>query len=188
MREPAQEDAREAGRGPQQDREAVARQAGCAGQRVRPRGTATRRVAAIRMTARDNPSASASTRSDTIADRRGRAMPVTRSPQQEKPERPVATKHRGKPRRPDRSRAASNRGHADARSSADSSAGARSSGPKSQAIRPDRRPDARVAVQHPHPCLWRSDRGRARARPVRRHRRARPRGAVARRGFRPVRG
>jgi 23S rRNA pseudouridine2605 synthase len=43
------------------------------------------------------------TRSDTIADRRGRAIPVTRT-RTEKPERPAAKKHRGKPRRPDRSR------------------------------------------------------------------------------------
>jgi 23S rRNA pseudouridine2605 synthase len=43
------------------------------------------------------------TRSDTIADRRGRSIPVTRT-RTEKPERPVLNKHRGKPRRPDRSR------------------------------------------------------------------------------------
>jgi 23S rRNA pseudouridine2605 synthase len=43
------------------------------------------------------------TRSDTIADRRGRAIPVTRT-RTEKPERPAAKKHRGKPRRSDRSR------------------------------------------------------------------------------------
>ena len=51
----------------------------------------------------------------------------------------------------------------------------------------DRRPAARVAVQHPGACLRRPGRGRARARPVRRHRRARARGAVARRGLRAVR-
>jgi len=43
------------------------------------------------------------TRSDTIADRRGRAIPVTRT-RTEKSARPAANKHRGKPRRPDRSR------------------------------------------------------------------------------------
>jgi 23S rRNA pseudouridine2605 synthase len=43
------------------------------------------------------------TRSDTIADRRGRAIPVTRT-RTEKPERPAPNKHRAKPRRPDRSR------------------------------------------------------------------------------------
>jgi 23S rRNA pseudouridine2605 synthase len=43
------------------------------------------------------------TRSDTIADRRGRAIPVTRT-HTEKPERPAPNKHRAKPRRPDRSR------------------------------------------------------------------------------------
>ena len=43
------------------------------------------------------------TRSDTIADRRGRAIPVTRT-RTEKPERPATKKQRGKPRRPDRSR------------------------------------------------------------------------------------
>jgi 23S rRNA pseudouridine2605 synthase len=43
------------------------------------------------------------TRSDTIADRRGRAIPVTRA-RTEKTEPPAAKKHRGKPRRPDRSR------------------------------------------------------------------------------------
>ena len=51
----------------------------------------------------------------------------------------------------------------------------------------DRRPAARVAVQHPRARLRRSGHGRARARPVRRHRRARARGAVARRGVRAVR-
>ncbi|MEA2985427.1 MAG: rRNA synthase [Alphaproteobacteria bacterium] len=43
------------------------------------------------------------TRSDTIADRHGRAVPVTRT-RTEKPERPATKKHRGKPHRPDRSR------------------------------------------------------------------------------------
>ena len=43
------------------------------------------------------------TRNDTIADRRGRAIPVTRT-RTEKPERPAANKPRHKPRRPDRSR------------------------------------------------------------------------------------
>ena len=42
------------------------------------------------------------TRNDTIADRRGRAIPVTRT-RTEKLDRPAAKKHRGKPRRPDRS-------------------------------------------------------------------------------------
>ncbi len=52
---------------------------------------------------RQNPEPKRITRSDTIADRRGRAIPVTRT-RTEKPERPLAKKHRGKPRRPDRSR------------------------------------------------------------------------------------
>ena len=53
--------------------------------------------------AEPNPEPKRITRSDTIADRRGRAIPVTRT-RTEKPERPPAKKHRGKPRRPDRSR------------------------------------------------------------------------------------
>ena len=52
---------------------------------------------------------------------------------------------------------------------------------------PDRRPAARGAVQHPHPRLRRPGHGRARARPVRRHRRARHRGDLARRGLCAVR-
>ena len=44
----------------------------------------------------------------------------------------------------------------------------------------DRRPFARIFVQHPHACLRGSGHGRARARPVCRHRRARARGALAR--------
>ena len=51
----------------------------------------------------------------------------------------------------------------------------------------DRRPPARGAVQHPRPRLRRSGHRRARARPVRRHRRARHRGDLARRGLRAVR-
>ena len=51
----------------------------------------------------------------------------------------------------------------------------------------DRRPAARGAVQHPRSCLWRPDHRCARARSLRRHRRARPRGALARRGVRAVR-
>jgi hypothetical protein len=44
------------------------------------------------------------TRSDTIADRRGRKIPVTRT-RTEKPERPPSPKQRGgKARRPDRAR------------------------------------------------------------------------------------
>jgi 23S rRNA pseudouridine2605 synthase len=43
------------------------------------------------------------TRNDTIADRRGRAIPVTRM-RTEKAEQPAPAKHRGRPRRPDRSR------------------------------------------------------------------------------------
>ena len=48
-------------------------------------------------------------------------------------------------------------------------------------------PPARVAVQHPGARLRRSGQRRARARPVRRHRRARARGDLARRGLRAVR-
>ena len=43
------------------------------------------------------------TRNDTIADRRGRSIPVTRV-HTEKPQRPAPGKHRGQSRRPDRSR------------------------------------------------------------------------------------
>ena len=43
------------------------------------------------------------TRNDTIADRRGRSIPVTRV-HTEKPQRPAPGKHRGQPRRSDRSR------------------------------------------------------------------------------------
>ena len=43
------------------------------------------------------------TRNDTIADRRGRSIPVTRV-HTEKPQRTAPGKHRGKPHRPDRSR------------------------------------------------------------------------------------
>jgi 23S rRNA pseudouridine2605 synthase len=43
------------------------------------------------------------TRNDTIADRRGRSIPVTRV-HTEKPQRVAPGKHRGKPHRPDRSR------------------------------------------------------------------------------------
>ena len=66
-------------------------------------------------------------------------------------------------------------------------AGARSSAPKSQAIRPtaDRLREALFNILS-HAYGDPVDR-RARARPVRRHRRARPRGAVARRGLRAVR-
>ena len=52
---------------------------------------------------------------------------------------------------------------------------------------PDRRPAARVAVQHPHSRLRRPGDRRARARFVCRHRRARHRGDLARRGLRAVR-
>ena len=51
----------------------------------------------------------------------------------------------------------------------------------------DAGPAARVAVQHPDPRLRQSDARCPRARPVRRHRRARHRGGVARRELRAVR-
>ena len=51
----------------------------------------------------------------------------------------------------------------------------------------DRRPAARVGVQHSHPCLRRSDFRRARARSLRRHRRARHRSGLARRGLHAIR-
>ena len=54
-------------------------------------------------------------------------------------------------------------------------------GPDVAGDQADRRPAARIAVQHSRPCLWRSDRRRARARSVCGHRRARARGAVPRR-------
>ena len=60
-------------------------------------------------------------------------------------------------------------------------------GPKSDALAPDRRPPARIAVQYPDACLRRPGDRRARARPVRRHRRARHRSDLARRGLRAVR-
>ncbi len=51
----------------------------------------------------------------------------------------------------------------------------------------DRGSPARVAVQYPHARLRRCGDGRTRARPLRRHRRARHRGDLARRGLRVVR-
>ena len=59
---------------------------------------------------------------------------------------------------------------------------ARSPG-RSRTVAADRRPFARVAVQYPGARLWRSGHRRARARFVRRHRRARHRGDLARRGL-----
>src|SRR6266699_2107619 len=51
---------------------------------------------------------------------------------------------------------------------------------------PDRRPVAREPVQRPDPCPWRRGDECAGARSLRRHRRARARGALPRRGFRAV--
>ena len=97
----AHEKAREAGWGRKTEKTFTTRPAAPAA--IPPKGKDQKARGGDRDKRREQPEAKRITRSDTIADRRGRAIPVTRT-RTEKPERPAIKKHRGKPRRPDRSR------------------------------------------------------------------------------------
>ncbi len=100
--QPAQEKAREAGWGRNKTEKPFSTRP-AAPATLPPRGKDKKARGGDRDKRREQPEPKRITRSDIIADRRGRAIPVTRT-RTEKPERPVAKKHRGKPRRPDRSR------------------------------------------------------------------------------------